>query len=280
MKYGGLKRGPALALALTLSLASAAGRQAPGPGVPQAEEAEARAAAAAFAERLQATRDFAAVARELYADDFMSRQLRGLSGRSERARSNVFMLRGVSSLTFERTLAAGAGVEDWKRVRFAADNLYHFIFLSLLANSSFEQLADPRKSDKSAVLAVFPPEAVNVLDANPASSNFLSKKGGVTVVKTPEELRALAATLEGAVRLTRPRLAEWLAKGKHLDENLRLFREGLARDEVKSAGVEAEPAGYPEGTRLYRLLAPNGYSLLLVRQGGAMKIVWAGLPSE
>jgi hypothetical protein len=280
MKHGGLKKGLALALVMTLLPAGAASAQAPAGGVTKEEAAEARATAAAFAERLGGSQDFAAVARELYAEDFMSRQLKGISEWSKGAGARDFMLPGIPSLTFDRALAAKADVEDWKRVRLAADNLLHFMFLSLLATHSFEELGDPDKMDERSLLGAFPPEAVKVLGANPSAANLLVKKESEVVVKTPEELRALAAALEEAVRLTRPRLAESLAKGKHLDANLRLFGEAFSRDEVKLAEGEATVAGYPEGTRLFRVYAPNAYSLLLVRQGGAMKVVWAGLPSD
>jgi hypothetical protein len=279
MKYAWWKKSLALASVLALLTAGAAARQRSSGTVTKEEEAEARAAAAAFADRLRATNDFASVARELYADDFMSRQLKGLHDWSGRAPSNTFMLGGIPSLTFERALAAKASAEEWKRLRLAADNLLYFAYLSILSRHRFEDLSDPGKFDDDAILAVFPPEAVAALNVNPALANFLKKKGGQVVVRTPEELRATADALEEAVRLTRPRLAESLAKGKHLDTNLRLFGEGFARSPVGlSEGEEA--AGYPAGTRLFRVFAPNAYSLLLVRQGGALKIVWASLPAD
>jgi hypothetical protein len=279
MKYGGSKKGLALALVLTLLTAGAAAQEAPAGGVTKEEEAEARAAAAAFAERLRASKEFALVARELYADDFMSRQLKGLTRSAEGTPRSDFMLQGIPSLTFSSPLASKAEVEDWKRVRFAADDLLHFVFLSMISGYSFEELGGPAGRDARNILGVFPPEALKVLNANPASANLLIRKGGEVVVKTPEELRALASALEEAVRLTRPRLAESLAKGTHLEANMRLFKERLAPDAVKAYG-DAELFGYPEGTRLYILFAPNGYRLVLVRQGGAMKVVWAGLPSD
>ena len=278
MKYGGLKVGLALALVLTLASANAAA-QGPAGGVTKEEQAEARAKAAAFAERLGATQDFAAVARELYAEDFMSRQLKGLLHRAEGQPPRDFMLQGIPSLTFGSPLASKAGVEDWKRVRLAADDLLHFVFLSMISHHSFEELGGPAGQDVRNILGVFPPEALKVLNANPASANLLMRKGGGVIVKTPEELRALAAALEEAVRLTRPRLAESLAKGKHLEANMRLFKERLAPDEIRTYD-DAEVFGYPKGTRLYILFAPNGYRLVLVRQGGTMKVVWAGLPSD
>ncbi|MET0650539.1 MAG: hypothetical protein ABW208_28350 [Pyrinomonadaceae bacterium] len=279
MKYGRLKKGLAGLLLLSSFLAhTSAARQAPADKVTREEAAEARATAAAFAERLRATQDFGAVARELYADDFMSRQLKSLNDWAGRVQTNTFMLAGVPSLTFERSLAEKAPAEDWRRLRIAADNLLHFMFLSLLARQSFQDLGDPDKYDDRAALGVFPPEAVKVLGANPSLANFLKKQEDEVVIRTPEELRAVAAALEEAVRLTRPRLAESLAQGKHLAANLRLFGEGFSRDEVKTA--DAVAAGYPEGTRLFHVFAPNAYNLLLVRQGGAMKIVWAGLPSD
>ena len=279
MKYVGLKKGLTLLLVTALLAAQATARTT-AQGVTKEEADEARAAAAAFAERLNASQDFAVVARELYAEDFMSRQLKGIADWSKGAGAKDFMLEGIPSLTFDLALASKANVEDWKRVRLAADNLLYFMFLSLLANKSFEELGDPEKFDERAMLGVYPPEAVKVLDANPSAANLLLKKEREVVVETPEELRALASTLEEAVRLTRPHLAGTLAKGKHFEANMRLFGGGLAREEVKPAEGEAKTAGYPEGTRLFRVFAPNAYSLLLVKQGGAMKIVYAGLPHD
>ena len=276
MKYVGLKTWLALLL-MTTTVAA----QVPAGGVTKEEEAEARATATAFAERLRATQDFAAVARELYADDFMSHQLKGLAGWHQGVGAKTLMLEGIPSLTFDRSLAAQAGVEDWKRVRLAADDLLHFMFLSLIANKSFDELGDPDKYDERTLFGVYPPEAVKVLDANPAASNLLLKKEREVVVETPEELRALASTLEEAARLTRPRFAAALANGKHLETNLRLFGEASAREKVELAGGgEEEVAGYPAGTRLYKVFAPNAYTLRLVRVGGAMKIVHAGLPQD
>jgi hypothetical protein len=278
MKSGGVRKGLALALVLALTMSSAAA-QANAGGVTKEDEAAARATAAAFAERLGATRDFAAVARELYAEDFMTRQLKGLTHRAAGPPPTDFMLQGIPSLTFGVSLASEAGVEDWKRVRFAADNLLHFVFLSMISSYSLEELGGPEGQDARNILGVFPPEAIKVLNANPAAANLLTRKGGEVVVRTPGELRALASALEEAVRLTRPRLAELLSKGKHLEANTRLFKEKLAPDEVK-AYDDAEVFGFPKGTRLYTLFAPNGYMLVLVRQGGGMRVAWAGLPSN
>lgn len=280
MRCGGLKMGLALAFALTLGTANAAA-QANAGGVSKEEETEARAAAAAFAERLRATQDFAAVARELYADDFMSRQLKGLSDRAEGAGAKTFMLEGVPSLNFERSLAAKGDATDWKRMRLAADELLYFVFTSLIADHGFDELGNSDSYNAAAVLGVFPPEALKALDANPAASNLLLKRKAEVVVRTPEELRALADALEEAARLTRPRFAATLANGKHLEANLRLFAEASARQKVELAGEgEERVAGYPAGTRLYKVFAPNAYALRLVRVGGALKIVHAGLPQD
>ena len=285
LKYGGLKKGLAvasvLALLVTALFAARASAQTPAGAVSKEEETEARAEAAAFAERLRATQDFAAVARELYADDFMSRQLKGLSGWAEGAGAKTFMLEGVPSLTFERSLAAKGDTGDWKRVRLAADELLYFVFTSLIAGHSFDELGNSDNYNADTVLGVFPPEALKALDANPAASNLLLKKKAGVVVRTPEELRALAATLEEAARLTRPRFAAAVANGKHLEANLRLFGEASAREKVELAGEgEEKVAGYPAGTRLYKVFAPNAYTLRLVRVGGALKIVHAGLPQD
>jgi hypothetical protein len=275
-----LKKGLAAASLLTLLAARSASGQAAAPSVSKEDEAAARATAAAFAERLLETHDFAAVVREFYAEDFMARYLAGESSPTARGDAKEFMLAGVPSLTFERTLAGRGSVEDWKRLYVSSYDLLNFVYLSLFSNRSLKDLGDPDTLDDRTILGVFPPEAVKVLDRNPAAANLLQKKVGEVVVKTPEELRALAATLEEAARLTRPRFAETLAKGKHLDANLKLMGEALGQDEVKAADAEAEDLGYAKGTRLFRVWAPNGYVLLLVKRGDAMKVAWANLPSD
>lgn len=47
-----------------------------------------------------------------------------------------------------------------------------------------------------------------------------------------------------------------------------------AREDV-SLVAHAEEFGYPEGTRLFKAFAPPTYNLILVGEGGRMKIVWA-----
>ncbi|HWS90916.1 MAG TPA: hypothetical protein VN282_28355 [Pyrinomonadaceae bacterium] len=279
MKYGGLRKGPALLLTAALLAAQASARAQAG-GVAKEEETAARAAAAAFAERLQATQDFAAVVPELFAADFMSRRLRGESEGAKGDGAATFMLEGVPALTFERALAEKAGVEDWTRLYVAAANTMHFVFQSLLSRASLEELSDPGRYDPRKLFEVFPPEAVRLLDKNPALANFLTRRHAEVTIKTSEELREAAATLEEVVRLSRPRLEGLLARGAHLGANLRLMREASGRDEVTATLRAAEELGYPRGTRLYRVFAPNGYMLTLVKSGGAFRVVWATLPHD
>lgn len=281
MKYGRLRKGLAVASLLTLLAARSAAGQAAAPAVVSKEdEAAARATAAAFAKRLLETHDFATVVREFYAEDFMARYLAGESAPSARGGSKEFMLAGVPSLTFERTLAGRASAEDWTRLYAASYDLLNFVYLSLFSKRTLQEMGDPDKSDEWGILDVFPPEAIKALDRNPAAANLLQKKGDEVVVRTPEELRSLAASLEEAVRLTRPRFAETLSKGGRLDANLKLMGEAMGLDGVKAADARAEALGYAKGTRLFRVSAPNGYALLLVKRGGAMKVAWANLPSD
>jgi hypothetical protein len=281
MKYSGLRS--CLAFLLTALLASQAAARAAESGLSKEEEAAARATAAAFAERLRATDDFAPVVRELYAADFMSRLLRFEAGGARGAGAETFMLEGIPSLTFERSLADKAEVEDWTRLYVAASNVMHFVFASLVARTRLEDLGDPERSgldDERKLLEVFPPEAVALLGENPTLANFLVKKGADVVVKTPGELREVTATLEEVVRLSRPRLEELLSKGAHLAANLRLMREAARRSEVAALRAAAEDLGYPQGARLYRVFAPNGYELLLVKSGAGFRVVSASMPHD
>lgn len=281
MKRDALKAGLSSALLLILLLAQfgAPARAAQASGVTKEEERRAREVAAAFTDRLIETRDFAPVVRELYAGDFMSRYIKWESAGQARAGSETFMLEGVPALSFKESLAAHADDEYWPRLYVAAQTFLHFSFLSLYSRRSLEDIGGADDLDSQEILGVYPPQVFKLFDANPTLANFLMKKGRPVDVGTTDELRAVTVTLEEAVRLTRARLDEHLAKGTHLAENLRLMKAAAARTKVELL-TEGEFMGYPPGTRFFRVFAPVGYSLILVEDGGAMKVVWASVPSD
>lgn len=283
MKRDALKGGLSSALLSILLLAQfgapARAAQASGRGVTKEEGRRAREVAAAFTDRLIETRDFAPVVRELYAGDFMSRYLKRESAGQARAGSKTFMLEGVPALSFKESLAAHADDEYWPRLYVAAQTFLHFSFLSLYSRRSLKELGGADDLDSQEILDVYPPEVFKLFDSNPTLANFLMKKGPPVDVGTTDELRAVTVTLEEAVRLTRARLDERLAKGSHLAENLRLMKAAAARTKVELL-TEGEFMGYPPGTRFFKLFTPVGYSLILVEDGGAMKVVWASVPSD
>jgi len=271
-------------VALTFVLAStalaAARAQNVEEGPTREEQRLAREAAAAFAERLTATRDFGPVVREMFAADFMARHLASEASSLKREGAKTFMLRGVPSLEFDAALAARRDDEHWPRLYVAAANILHYTYLSVLARRSLADLAGPDKRGDRGILAVFPPEAVRLLERSRLLSNFLLRKGDGVVIKTPGDLREATATLEQAARLVRPRLEEMLAAGaSRLSKNLEPMREASERAEVGLL-ADASRAGYPKGTRLLHALSPLGYDLLLLSEGGAVKILWAGLPHD
>jgi hypothetical protein len=264
----------ALACALLLSFLAprVPGAQASGGSVTKEEEVKVRAVAAAFADRLFETHDFAAVVRELYVEDYMTRYLKS-RGDAGRGPDSAFMLDGVPSLLFRTKLAARAGDENWPRLFLAAGNMIHYGFARLLSRKTLEELSDPEKLKEEDMFGAYPPEALKVLDANPSLANFLLKKGVGVDVKTPEELRAAAEAMEEAARLTRARLGERVREGATLERNVGLLKKAAERTDV-SLVEGPEAFGYPRGTRLFRVFAVS-YNLVLVEEGGKMKIVWA-----
>ena len=284
MKRDVSKAGLSSALLLTLLLAQGASpvwaRQAGRGGVTKEEERQAREVAAAFTRRLIETHDFAPVVRELYAGDFMSRYLKEELDSGPHPESATFMLSGVPALSFREALAARADSEYWPRLYVAAQTFLHFGFLSLYSKKTLKELGEPDKFDQRDLLDVYPPEAVKLLDGNPTLANFLLMKGRPVDVETVDDLRAVTVTLEEAVRLTRAHLDERLAKGTYFARNLRLMEAVSARTEVELLPPGGDAWGYPEGTRLFKVFAAVGYDLILVKEGGSMKVVWASVPSD
>jgi len=187
----------------------------------------------------------------------------------------------VPALSFRETLAARGDSEYWPRLYVAAQTFMHFGFLSILSKKSLKEVFGGEGGfDQKDMLDVYPPEAVKVLDGNPTLANFLLKKGPPVDIETPDDLRRVTTTLEEAVRLTRARLDERLAKGGHLAQNLQMMKEASARTEVELLPTGGEFLGYPEGTRFFKVFTPVLYELILVKDGGAMRVVWASVPSD
>ena len=143
-----------------------------------------------------------------------------------------------------------------------------------------EAFDGPDGFDPKDMLDVYPPEVIKLLDGNPTLANFLLMKGRPVTVKTVDDLRAVTVTLEEAVRLTRAHLDERLAKGARLAQNLRMMEEASARTQVELLPAGGDFMGYPKGTRFFKVLTPVFYELILAGDGGAMKIVWASVPSD
>jgi len=99
-------------------------------------------------------------------------------------------------------------------------------------------------------------------------------------VATPEDLREVTTTLEEAARLTRAGLGERLPRGARLEQNLGMLNAASARTPVELLPSDEDFSGYPKGTRLFRVFAPIGYNLTLLKEGGSMKIVWANMPED
>ena len=242
--------------------------------VTKQEEAEAREVAAAFFDRFFETHDFATVVGELYVSDYMARYVKNRHDAEGRAPDSTFMLEGVPSLSFGSRLAAHADDRLWPRLFVAANNFMHYGLASTLSRKTIEEMSDPEKMNEADMFAAYPPEAVKVLDANPVLANFLKKEGEQVDVKTLAELRAVTEGMEEAERLTRASFGARAPATEKLEHNLAMLRTLPARSDV-SLVTGADAFGYPEGTRLFKVFAPPAYNLILVRESGKMKIVWA-----
>jgi hypothetical protein len=272
------------ALLLTFISPSALAAQDASLKLTKAEESEAREVAAAFSDRLAGTRDFASVVREMYAEGFMARYLkraaRWAAGSSEAGpKADSFMLEGVPALDFKSGLAADADDENWPRLYAAANDVMRFGFLMYLSKKSLKELDESEDFDESALFDVYPPEALRVLDANPALANFLKRKGRGVEVETPEDLRSVTLAMEEAARLTRASLDKRLSSSALLEENMSMLKSAQAKMGVTLVEDE-EALGYTKGTRLFRVFASAGYDLLLVKEGGKMKVAWATFPHD
>lgn len=221
------------------------------------ESREAREVAATFLKRIQETRDIAAL-KDLYVDDFVRRRLE-----SEQVSLGDF----GPPLSYRADLKTGADPREWERLYVAQVNLNYFMALYFIATSHKFLTHEPTMSE------VYPPEVVALLNAN----RFLVEKSPDKKYKieTLEELRGVLATLERAGVLMRERFAH------HPPEETERYRENVR------AWVAAEPeeavyiqtgawAGFPEGTRFFRLrTTPEFFDLTLVRTDEGMKVVWA-----
>jgi hypothetical protein len=283
MKRGLLRVVLVCALPLSFMPTRAFAARDAGGGVTKGEEAEARAAASVFSKRLEETRDFAAVVREMYAERFMShylkRSARWAAG-STAAGSKVesFMLEGVPALGFRLSLAARVEDEHWPRLYAAANDMMRFGFLAYLSPHRLGESDEPGQSGGDAeFLEAYPPEVFKVLDSNPVLANFLKTKGREAEVETAGDLRAVTETMEEAARLTRA--AARPSSGPTFEENMRWLKSAESKLDVTL--VEDEEAfGYPKGTRPFRVFASSGYELLLLKEGGRMKVAWAAFPHD
>jgi hypothetical protein len=271
-RHGRFSRLAAGALALVFFAQGVAAQAVPqgqpgGEALTAEEEREAREFAAAFAERLVEGRDFAPIVGELYTGDFMRRHV------AEAARrGGEFMIDGIPSFTFDASLARQPESPLWPRLYVAANTLMFHTFLAIISRHDLMSMTDVTNED---VLAAFPPAALQVLKRTPATANFVLREGGAEI-KTLQELGAAVEAVEEAARLTR---AHWAAtqsasNNPRLDANLKLIRAAARATEVSLVPEREAAMGYPKGTRMRRALTPVGYDLLLVKEGGRMRVAW------
>ena len=276
MKRKGLRFCAAALVALLMLPAARAAAPVQRRDAPTEQEArEARELALAFTERLLKTRDLSSIVRELYVEDFMRRHLEELSVSRGGSEPDDFMLDGIPALSFKRALLAHPENEHWTRLYVAAHTFLHFGMLSAFSKGG------PPDASEQGVRAMYPPEAVRLLAANPTLANFLFKRGDYVDVSTPEELRAVTETLEEAVRLTRAHLDKSLPlKLPKLEAALAELRREPRALPVEPFPVEGGFMGFPAGTRFTSVLTPIGLNLVATRHDGKLKVVMSHLPAK
>jgi hypothetical protein len=243
-----------------------------------AEEREAQQLSRTFTTRLGDTLDFNVAVHELFIGDAAAHYLaREKQWQSQLGASDVTL---SSGLFVDAALLEKAAPADWLKLYAEATN---FLLLGIihasLKNVDFE---DVKASD------LYPPSVRELLDTNPLLRNLIQKKSELRRMKSAEEMRSAAGTLEQANKVMRAMLParvdvektvmrlvmRSLAGGRRLTPaELDAGRASLLKPRLKIS--EYDYFGFPKGTRMIWISSFAMLDLLLVRVDGKLRIVWA-----
>lgn len=238
------------------------------------EAREARKIALEFSERLLKTGDLAPIVKDLYLDDFVERYLRFQTRRTAQHSLSYFDFAGIPAITFKPALLSHPKDELWPRFYIAANDLYYFGLLSIVAKNKSSNLdVDSVKGSD-----IYPSSVATLLNKNPTLANFIEKKGRYVDVSTPEELRDVTVTLERAVIMMRDYLdKESPLNNARIDENIAEARKDPNSIKLSVDVTEEEFFGVPKGSRIIRTDSPAGFQLMLVKVDTQLKILWANI---
>jgi hypothetical protein len=250
-----------------------------------------------FMKRLDETGDFSSVIDEMYVEDFMDRYLRQqiLEGKESAPSSSVYFGPGIE---YRRDLLKLATKEDLRNFYIAFNNLiYQFMITGL--NKHADDLLNGREwGDEWMDEKVIPPNAIALLNKQPALKGFFRHDTGKPgesdpsgrsqsdaaeqerwpkPIETLEELQSVTETLQEALRLLikehgdhLPRMTE---RGKSALEVVRLKKNGVMEPMMEI--TDKEFLGLSPGTRIFKAPTPFLFLLIVAEVNGKQKIIWA-----
>ncbi len=242
-----------------------------------AEEREAQQLSRTFTTRLGDTLDFKIAIHELFIGDAAAHYLaREKQRQSQLGASNVTL---SSGLFVDAALLEKAAPDDWLRLYAEANN---FLMLGIIhASLRNIDFGDVKPFD------LYPPSVRELLDTNPLLRNLIQKKSELRTLKSADEMRSAAATLEQANKAMRAILParvdieatvmrlvmRSLAGGRRLTpEEMDNGRANLLKPRLDI--TNSDYFGFPKGTRMIWISSFAMMDLLLVRVDGKLRIVW------
>jgi hypothetical protein len=161
------------------------------PILSEEEKREAQHLSVTFTRRLSQTRDQAVVMDELFLPDSVERYL--ATEKRKVSDSKLSYIVFSSGVFVDVSLFEKPVREDWRRFYIATSNFVLLGFIhAIRRNVDFEEI---KPTD------LYPPEVIELLDANPMLRNLIKMKSAPRNFKSFEEMRSATATLSQAVAL-------------------------------------------------------------------------------
>jgi hypothetical protein len=244
------------------------------PQLTDSESKEAQQLSSTFMKRLGETLDFEIVMNELFLPDAVERFLAAEKRKAAQDKQPYVFL-GPGMFIDTNTLDT-ASVSDWRRLHVATANFLLLGFVRMVRSGDLQ----------TSPASFYPQPVANLVNRNPLLRNFIQKKNITRPLKSGDEMRSAAATLEQANTTLRkdvpptPNLEQLVIRTamRAASKQGAFTEQDFARVRSKMISVEIadrEMLGFPKGTRLIMAMTLSAQVLLLVRSGDALKIAWA-----
>jgi hypothetical protein len=269
----------AIVSTLTCNLSPTVGAQtASQPLLTATEKREAQQLSITFTRRLGETLDFRHVVDELFVSDAAKRYVKEQQQRAAKFGTQEVTL--SPGIFVDASLLEKTDPENWLRLYGAANNLLLLgLIRASLTRANFEELK---------VTDLYPAAVIDLLDADPLLRNFIEKKTELRPLKTAIEMRRAAATLEQANSMMRNSLPGRIDLEKTTiqmvmrdssrkrplsHKELRVGRAKMIEPRLEIS--DSEYFGFSRGTRMIWVSTFALMDLLLVREDGKLRVVWA-----